>query len=329
MRKIVLFGLLLQFCMAINAQGTGYVYIDGVLYHILSEEEKTAECYSVELGIQNMVIRPEVSIDGHDYIVTEIDDEAVQVLNGEHITTLTFPNTLKRIGAGNFIGNPLTELQLPPSLEYIGNESFLGLRIQSLLIPASLTHIGSEVFSGNTFCTSIMVDEKNPIYDSRDNCNAIIESATNKLVKGCQTTVVPSTVTAIAPGAFSYCNSLLNIDLPESVKSVGRSAFGGCNKLESISIHSSTPPQADEDIIRLYDYNTVVLYVPKGSKTVYQATPIWGKFTNIVEMSNTDISIGSLIKSPATIVYDLQGRRINGKPSKGVYIESGRKVVTK
>ena len=43
--------------------------------------------------------------------------------------------------------------------------------------------------------TTIVVDEDNPYYDSRDNCNAVIDSQTNELIIGCQRTVIPAGIT--------------------------------------------------------------------------------------------------------------------------------------
>ena len=53
--------------------------------------------------------------------------------------------------------------------------------LTSVTIPGSVTSIGSGTFEGCTALTSIVVDEGNTAYDSRENCNAIIETATNEL----------------------------------------------------------------------------------------------------------------------------------------------------
>lgn len=81
------------------------------------------------------------------------------------------------------------------------------------------------------------VDERNRIYDSRDNCNAIINTVTNKLIAACQaTTSIPSSVKAIGEYAFSGCTSLTSITIPTGVTSIEKYAFEGCKNLTSITI---------------------------------------------------------------------------------------------
>jgi hypothetical protein len=94
-------------------------------------------------------------------------------------------------------------------------------------------------FSGCSGLTSIVVESGNTVYDSRNNCNAVIETKTNKLVVGCQNTVVPTTVTRIGELAFYECSSLKSIIIPNSVETIGESAFYGCTGLVSVTIPSS------------------------------------------------------------------------------------------
>lgn len=186
-------------------------------------------------------------------------------------------------------------------------------------------YIGYEAFDGN-YLKYLKIDEANTVYDSREDCNAVIETSSNRLIIGCQTTVVPSTVTSIGPGAYSN-SQMASIELPESVIAVGRSAFGGCNKLNSITLRSPLPPQADEDIIQDGKYKTVVLYVPEGTSASYREAPIWGKFQNIIEGTNSIIpTLNSNTNN--TGYYNLLGRRLRGQPQHGgVYIQGGRKIL--
>ena len=86
-------------------------------------------------------------------------------------------------------------------------------------------------FGGCSGLTSILVDENNKIYDSRDNCNAIIKTATNALIVGCMNTKIPDSVTSIGDCAFSGCTGLTSIVIPNSVTSIKYSAFEGCGDL--------------------------------------------------------------------------------------------------
>ena len=85
---------------------------------------------------------------------------------------------------------------------------------------------------------SIKVASDNPIYDSRENCNGIIETASNTLIEGCQTTFIPNSVTSIG-SAFYECTGLTSIEIPNSVTSIGGYAFYGCTGLTEITIGNS------------------------------------------------------------------------------------------
>lgn len=108
--------------------------------------------------------------------------------------------------------------------------------LSSISIPNSVTGIGEYVFSGCSGLSSIVVESGNTIYDSRNNCNAIIEKATNTLTIGCGTTIIPNSVTSIGYCAFSGCTSLTSITIPNSVTSIEMRAFSDCTHLASVTI---------------------------------------------------------------------------------------------
>jgi hypothetical protein len=111
--------------------------------------------------------------------------------------------------------------------------------LTSITIPSSVNSIADGAFAGCENLTQIQVALDNPVYDSRDNCNAIIETSSNTLISGCETTIIPNSVTSIGDAAFYGCNSLTSITIPSSVKSIGESAFYRCKSLTSITIPSS------------------------------------------------------------------------------------------
>ena len=117
--------------------------------------------------------------------------------------------------------------------------------LTSITIPSSVTSIGDWAFYQCTGLTSIVVDSANTVYDSRNNCNAIIKTETNELITGCKNTIIPNTVTNIGTSAFDGCTSLTSIDIPDSVTSIGNSAFGGCMSLTSIDIPDSVTSIGD------------------------------------------------------------------------------------
>ncbi len=131
----------------------------------------------------------------------------------------------------------LTSIILPPNITSIGDNAFYNCRkLQHITIPKSVTSIGTSLFAHDTELIDIQVENGNPVYDSRNNCNAIIETATNKLIAGVYCSVIPDDVVAIGPYAFKYCDGLESIQIPASVTSIGESAFANCSHLDTINI---------------------------------------------------------------------------------------------
>ena len=177
--------------------------------------------------------------------VTTIGDWAFSDCTG--LTSLTIPASVTTIGVGAFQDcKGLTSITIPSSVTTIGDQAFLGCTgLKSISIPASVTSIGRFAFDGCTGLTSIKVEEGNTAYDSRENCNAIIETASNTLVAGCMNTTIPNSVTTIGVGALEGCTGLTSISIPASVTTIGDWAFYGCKGLTSISIPSSVTSIGD------------------------------------------------------------------------------------
>ena len=157
------------------------------------------------------------------------------------LTTIIIPNSVKSIGNYAFDGcSSITSLTIPNSVTSIGSSAFSGCSsLTSITIPNSVMSIGNYAFDGCSALTSMVVESGNTTYDSRENCNAIIESSTNTLIAGCQNTVIPNSVTSIGNWAFSGCSSLTSITIPDGVKSIGNCAFKGCSSLSSFTIPNS------------------------------------------------------------------------------------------
>lgn len=134
--------------------------------------------------------------------------------------------------------------------------------ITSITIPDSVVNIGAAVFGFSDTISEIIVDENNPVYDSRDNCNAIVETKTNKIIAGCMNTVIPESVTTIGAQAFEGCVSLYSITIPDNVTSIEGWAFYGCWSLSSITLPNSITT-IDEDVFREC-YNLMSITIPNS-----------------------------------------------------------------
>ena len=172
-------------------------------------------------------------------------------------------SSVKTIGEAAFSICPdLRTINLPASLQEIGEKAFYEGGMESVIIPAATTKIGDGAFRYCNNLTSLKVEDGNRAYDSRNNCNALIETATGVLVAGCNSTVIPdgvtkigseafygfkeiyslnipSSVTEIDDHAFFYCTNLRAVDLPNSVTRIEERAFCGCDSLETVNIPNS------------------------------------------------------------------------------------------
>ncbi len=151
------------------------------------------------------------------------------------------PNSVTAIGHYAFMDcTGLTSIVIPNSVTSIGHYAFEGCTgLTSIVIPNSVTAIGDWAFSYCTELTSILVESGNPKYDSRNNCNAIIETDINTLIAGCKNTIIPNSVTAIGHYAFYMCHGLTSIVIPNSVTVIDAWAFDSCTGLTSIVIPNS------------------------------------------------------------------------------------------
>ena len=149
--------------------------------------------------------------------VTSINESAFNGCSG--ITSFTMPNSVVKIEKNAFCGCWRMEtIPLSSNLQILRDYAFQACtNLLSITIPGSVDSIGSSVFFNCPNLQSIIVETGNTVYDSRNKCNAIIETATNTLMEGCLQTIIPKGVATIAPSAFAYRQNLTFIDIPNSV----------------------------------------------------------------------------------------------------------------
>ena len=175
-----------------------------------------------------------VEIDGIEYILDSTTKTAA-VASQYYSDSYTFRNYAGDI----IIPESVTYNETIYNVTEIGYNAFAFSDITSITIGLNVTSIGIGAFYDCLDLASIMVEEDNPIYDSRDNCNAIIETATNSLIYGFRSTIIPNSVISIGNNAFDSCMGLTSIEIPNSVETIGEDAFYNCADLSSITIGNS------------------------------------------------------------------------------------------
>lgn len=224
-------------------------------------------------------------------------------------SNLVLPNSVREIGSYSIGSYQIVSIELNEGLESIGHYAFdFSSSLSSITIPVSVKSIGYGITAiRSAALKSMKVAEGNAFYDSRDNCNAIIETATNTIVAGCAETVIPSTVISIGQGAFAQQLGIVEVNLPTNVKTIGHYAYGLCRDIRKIVLHKGIE-SIDENAfyyadkldtvivywrepltinanVFAYKKETATLFVPYGTKSLYEQAEGWKDFANIVEMA--------------------------------------------
>ena len=190
------------------------------------------------------------TVDGLKYITDSNNPSNVSVTGAADETmagALTIPSTVTydgktynvtTIGYGAFAWcENITSVTISEGVTTIENDAFGNCeKLESVSIPASVTSVGEYLFLHSDALKTITVADDNTVYDSREGCNAIIETSTNTLVRACNTTVIPSSVTAIGQRAFFSLGGLTSITIPNHVTTIDYGAFYGCKNLVSVTI---------------------------------------------------------------------------------------------
>jgi len=189
-----------------------------------------------------------------------------------------------------------------------------GKQQETYIIPENITWIGNGVFSSNVYLSSLTMPNS-VAFIGGDLCSNCVNLKSVRLSES---------ITFIPAYAFDKCESLTLLDIPESVQEFGESVFRWTH-LKKLVIRGTFPNGLRDDTFMFMDEATV-LYVQQSEiekfKKVFSGTvlPLEEYTSNIEQVKQHQQS------AP---LYDLQGRRLTSQPSKGVYIQSGKKIVVK
>lgn len=183
------------------------------------------------------------------------------------LTSIIIPQNVTRLNEGVFEEcYNLTSINIPESITSIGFGAFVFTGIKAIEIPKGVTEIGFAAFAYCNDLISITVDENNAVYDSRNNCNAIIRTQDNTLIAACNTTKIPEDIAAIGAFAFAGLEDLVSVRIPESVVKIEEGAFAECGNLTSVNIPSGVTRIEDETFADCYSLASIV--IPAGVKSI-------------------------------------------------------------
>ena len=229
-----------------------------------------------------------------------IENRAFSQIDGAvgegNFKSIVIPEGVERIEAAAFVNNSMLEsVQLPSTLKFLGDNAFGVSALTSITVPASTIEIEGQPFAFTRTLTSLIVEAENPFYDSRDNCNAIIETATNTLQEGTVATVIPSSIRIIGKSAFSGLGNLGKFNIPEGVECIEESAFYNC-LYESLSLPHTLRIIGDYAFSHWGDLGLSTIVIPEGVETIGEyAFSGQNEMLKRVELPSTLKSLGSYI----------------------------------
>ena len=166
--------------------------------------------------------------------ITSFGEGAFALITG--LTEITIPKSITYIAPRAFMGcTSLSDITIPDSITDIDDCAFDGcISLKSIYIPSSVVSVGYGLFRRCYSLDSIVVDENNPVFDSRNNCNAIIGTETNTLIQGCNNSFIPESIDFISFFAFYGCKGLKTIDIPDGITEIDYDTFYGCTGVTSV-----------------------------------------------------------------------------------------------
>ena len=286
-------------------------------------------------SLTSFTVDPENPVyDSRDNCNALIETATNKLLIGHKVTVI--PNTVTTIGKGAFYYcTNLRSINIPDNVVSIDAKAFqFCMGLDTIVIGAGVTSFGEYCFSRTTI-KSFTVSPENPKYDSRDNCNALIETATNTLVLGFRNSFIPSSIDSIGEEAWIYYSTRPCIAIPDSLKTIGETAFMYSSGLEEVRIgvgvriikagaffhsdlkriffYSPVPPTFEENTV-FAGLSGYTIYVPFGSGEAYKtALPEQAEYIVEADVERTRYyAVLNEQKDTMTLYYDALNTNVEG-----------------
>lgn len=307
--------------------------------------------WNPDLGVSSnpLQIAEHIYLNGNEIIDLDIPNDITEIkafsfYNCKGLKTISIPSSVTSIGRSSFAGcNNVITLSLSSSLQTIGYSAFLGLNIKEVELFEGVTSIGGYAFSNCKGLNSIILPNSiteigESAFESCENLAFVklpekLININRELFRYCsnlKSIELPDNLRKIGVSAFDGCSSLTSFKLPKSIEEIYIDAFKNCNGLEDFYCLNENVPSThyysfDHSIIK-----NVTLHVPEKSIELYKSESPWNLFKSIVSLETSNLSSIKNETKNKSVLYKLNGMKIIGSPRlKGLYINNGRKILTK
>lgn len=316
-------------CIEVDEDNPIFKAVDGVLF---SKDGTRLYCYPQGIKAESYTV-PEC--------VTWIGQAAFG--SNKYIVTVELPETIEELYTTFGGCTKLENVNLPDNMTILDIDMFAGCSsLKTINIPSGVTIIGGYAFQNCSSLESIELPENvSEIGDyAFRNCTSleeiVIPSSTNIITEGMflgcsnlKKVTIPEGVSIVAMEAFQDCTSLKELDLPASIDidDIGAYAFRGC-KFNSLIIRGTKGFYANLNKYIFEGMDTSATIYCRASE-VENIKEIYDGVVLPLEDYTSGIRTTEYLSGTHAPAYDLQGRRVNGQPTKGIYIKDGKKHVKK
>ena len=274
-------------------------------------------------------------------------DKWILGYKGKAAENFTIKGDIRGVSDNTFNDNSyIKSFETTGGMKYIGKSAFASCdSLEYVKFEGVDAEIGNEAFRNCNILTGINLSGVKSIGEMAFNyCKSIekvkIYSSTTEIGKNCFAGCSSLKEVEFEPGAeripeemFASCTLLTEIALPKSIKSIGSKAFSS-EKIVTVYCNSTTPPAFEDEIIMgktVKRENTVrakvTVYVPIGCKALYEEQ--WTGFKEIIELEGLSVESVTCKELQDTVIYNLNGCRVNDITTPGIYIVNGKKIVIK